>query len=121
AHLEEPQLLALISYLHTIKTPAKTLGENGAQELERPLSDPIVFSGLTVDLELITQMPATGDKNPFARIAKLDYKPGTDDLFVLDLRGKLYLLKEGNSKLYLDIAALMPDFIDQPGLATGFG
>jgi mono/diheme cytochrome c family protein len=121
AHLEEPQLHALISYLHTIKAPTKTLAENKANELERPISDTIAFSGLTVDLELITQMPATSDKNPLARIAKLDYQPGTEDWFVLDLRGKLYQLKEGHSNLYLDIAELMPNFIDQPGLATGFG
>ena len=52
---------------------------------------------------------------------KLDYQPNTGDLFVLDLRGKLYKLQNGGQKVYMDMANLKPKFINQPGLATGFG
>jgi glucose/arabinose dehydrogenase len=40
---------------------------------------------------------------------------------VLDLRGKLYAVNEGTPELYMDIKILRKDFINEPGLATGFG
>jgi glucose/arabinose dehydrogenase len=48
-------------------------------------------------------------------------RPGADNLFVLDLRGKLYVLNNNKPEVYLDLTQLRKNFIDQPGLATGFG
>jgi hypothetical protein len=41
--------------------------------------------------------------------------------FVLDQRGKLYKLANQKPVVWLDIKKWKPDFINQPGLATGFG
>jgi glucose/arabinose dehydrogenase len=51
----------------------------------------------------------------------MSYQPNTGKLFVVDLRGKLYRLENGKPEVYMDIAKLRPKFINQPGLATGFG
>jgi glucose/arabinose dehydrogenase len=48
-------------------------------------------------------------------------QPLTNDLFVLDLRGKLYRLQNDRAMVYMNITKLEPKFINEPGLATGFG
>ena len=74
-----------------------------------------------VDIDSITQIPASSDQSPLTRITKLDYETKTGELYILDLRGKLYKLVNGQPKVYMDIAKLESKFISQPGLATGFG
>jgi hypothetical protein len=48
-------------------------------------------------------------------------QPTTNDLFVLDLRGKLYRLRNNKPLVYMDMANVKTKFINEPGLATGFG
>lgn len=121
AHLPAEDINAVIAYLHTMEAPVQASAVGGQQELLHPIPDPIELSDLQVELELVTQIPPSSDKNPLARIAKMDSRPKSNDFFVLDLRGKLYQLQNGEAKVYMDMAKLMPEFIDQPGLATGFG
>ena len=63
--------------------------------LSNPIPEPIKLSGLIADLQLVTQIPASSDsgKSPLARITEMRIQPMTNDLFVLDLRGKLYRLR----------------------------
>ena len=68
-------------------------------------------------------MPASSDsgKLPLTRITKLTFQPNTENLFILDLRGKLYKLQNGKPVVFMDIAKLKPKFTHESGLATGFG
>src|SRR6185436_9002072 len=50
-----------------------------------------------------------------------DFEPKTKELFVVDLRGKLYHLRGNEPEDYLDLAAQRPNFMHKPGHATGFG
>jgi mono/diheme cytochrome c family protein len=120
-HLGLENIEAVISYLNTIKTSVQLLPEMDVPELENPIEEPIPLSELVIDLNFVAQIPPSSDENPRARIAKMDFQPGTNDFFVLDLRGNLYRLKDGQSTPYMQMAELIPDFINQPGLATGFG
>ncbi|MEP6595730.1 MAG: PQQ-dependent sugar dehydrogenase, partial [Ginsengibacter sp.] len=90
-------------------------------DIKNPIPDTTKFSDLLVNLDSVTQIPPSSDEPPLTRITKLDYQPNTGDLYIIDLRGKLYKLENGQPKIYMDIAALKPKFINQPGLATGFG
>lgn len=121
AHYEEEEINAVIAYLHSIKASAVADNKSEWGEAIEPTVAPIVLGDYLLQLETLTQVPASSDKDPLARIAKMDYQPGSEDLYVLDLRGKLYQLRDGQAKPYLEIDRLMPDFIDAPGLATGFG
>ena len=121
AHYQEDDINAVIAYLHTIKTPVAQDGEDDWAEPIEPVLEPIAFGNYLLHLQTAIQIPATSDKDPLARIAKMDYQPGSEDLYILDLRGKLYQLRDGKAKPYLEIDRLMPNFIDAPGLATGFG
>lgn len=121
AHLEVENIEAIISYLLTIKATEPSLVGMDMAELENPISEPIPVSELVVELNFAALVPPSSDENPRARIAKMDFQPQTNDFFVLDLRGNLYHLEDGQSTPYMQMASLMPDFINQPGLATGFG
>jgi mono/diheme cytochrome c family protein len=111
----------LIAYLNTQRQSEKIIDDKDDRAIKNPVPSPIEFSGLVVKLQPITQIPHSSDSPPLARITKLDYQPGTKDLFVLDLRGKLYKLVNNQPVVYFDLAKQKPNFINQPGLATGFG
>ncbi|MFD1045141.1 PQQ-dependent sugar dehydrogenase [Kibdelosporangium lantanae] len=102
---------------------------------DSPLVDPIpekpVSSGLAVTLDEVATMPKS-DTNPpttdqrLRRWARINYvselPDGSGRLAVPDLNGKLYLLKNGQPKEYLDVGAVAgADFFNNRGLGTGFG
>lgn len=120
ASLGDEKLNDIIAYINTIKiSPGKP--DYDTVYLKDPITSRIDMSNLVLNLEEVVQMPFSSDKLPRTRLAKIDVKPGADNLFVMDLRGKLYMLNNGKPELYLDMKVLRKDFIDQPGLATGLG
>jgi mono/diheme cytochrome c family protein len=111
----------IISYLHAQNNSPKKIAAVDDKALKNPIPDPIPLSDLGVGLEQITQIPHSSEELPFTRITKLGFQPNKSDLYILDLRGKLYKLVNNEPVVYMDMAQLMPKFINQPGLATGFG
>ena len=120
-HLTDLQIDEILAYIHTQKAAGKPSGGLDTASLADPIPDTIPPAGVTVNMELVAQFPATADKAPLARITFLDTRPGSSDLYVLDLRGKLYRVRNNRPEVYMDMARLMPHFINQPGLGTGFG
>lgn len=118
--LLEGEITALIAYIHSHQPSAKKASQQG---LADPIPERITFDGLTVALTHIAQFPVTSanGKSPIARITKLDYQPGSEQLFINDLNGRLYQLVNGQPVVFLDIVKLKPRFINKPGLATGLG
>ena len=121
AHYPESELNGIIAFLHTQKEPQQQASAANLKELSNPIPDSIMFSDLVVGVDLVTQIPPSGDKLPITRIAKLDFQPKTEALFVVDLRGKMYKLENKKPVVYLDMSKEKSRFINQPGLATGFG
>ncbi|MEP6844574.1 MAG: PQQ-dependent sugar dehydrogenase [Panacibacter sp.] len=121
AGLQDSELNAIIAFLHTHKSRATGSSKDDNKGIANPIPEPIALSNLIVDLKPVAQFPASNDSAPLARITQLSFQPNTGDLFVVDLRGKLYKLKNGKPEVWMDIAKLKPRFINQPGLATGFG
>lgn len=120
-YLPEEEINALLAYIHIQKKRQRKPVAVDTNDVKDPIPDSIITSGLVVDVELVTQIPPSSDQLPATRIIKLDYQPNTGELFINDLRGKLYRLQHGRPEVYLDMAALQPKFITQPGMATGFG
>lgn len=117
------EINSIIAYINTHKKPDQLLAKSDGTELSNPISNSIALSGLMVNLKLVTQIPASMDsgKLPLTRITKLDSEPNSRRIFILDLRGKLYKLQDNNPIVYMDMPKLKPNFINEPGLATGFG
>lgn len=120
--LKDEEVKELIAFIHSHKGSHTTANEND-NSLSNPIPGAIQLSGLIGDLQMVAQIPASSDsgKRPLARITKMGIQPTTNDIFVLDLRGKLYRLKNNKPIVYMDMAKLKPKFINEPGLATGFG
>lgn len=120
-HLSNEEIIALIAYINAHKKPERKLVEVDTNDIKNPIPDTIQTSDLVVGVEYLTKIFPSSTGLPLTRITKLDYEPCTGDLYVTDLRGKLYKLVNGRPQVYMDMAALKPKFISQPGLATGFG
>lgn len=120
-NLSEDDLRCVIAFLNTKGPPDPETSKFDPNALTNPIPEPIAHSGLTIGLELVTTIPASSNEGQLTRICKLDFRPDTKDLFVVDLRGKLYMIKDKVPNLYLDMTREKPRFIHKPGLATGFG
>ena len=119
-NLNEQELNVLLSYLHSFeKSLAKEV--DAIPSLENPLEDTMRSSGIVIDLEFVTQISASQNEPPAARINKIDCEKGSGRLFVHDLRGFLYELKDGKSNLFMSIKDFKENFIHKPGLGTGLG
>jgi len=121
AHLKDDELDQILAFLHTQKKKERAYVKEDTNDIKNPIPQTIQTSDLVVDVQFVAQVPASSDQMPRTRITKLDYQPGTGDLFVVDLRGKLYKIENGQAKLYMDLAAMKPDMVFYPGIASGFG
>lgn len=121
AQYTDEDLDDIIAFLNTRKEPVTRRRSMHPDALTDPIPEKIPMSDLVVGLRQIAEIPPSADPPLRTRIAKLDYRPDTKELFILDLRGRLYKLGKQGPELYVDMAALRPAFIDAPGLATGFG
>jgi len=120
-YLPDEEINAVIAFINSQKKREQKPVAVDTNDIKNPIPDTIKSSDLVVSLDSITQIPPSSNDSPLTRITKLDYQPNTGDLYILDLRGKLYKLQNGQPKVYMDMATLKPKFINQPGLATGFG
>lgn len=118
--LSEEEIEALLSYMHSFGLVAESKIAEG-EALEDPISEKIKDSGLFLDLEFFTQIPASDTVSPIAKITKMETEPFSGRLFVQDQHGKMYEFVNGKPKLFFDLKALRKDFVSKPGLATGFG
>ncbi|HZI53397.1 MAG TPA: PQQ-dependent sugar dehydrogenase [Chitinophagaceae bacterium] len=123
ATLKDDEVNAIIAFLHTHKYSGQQGAKGKGGELSNPIPDTIALSNLVVNLEPVTQIPPSSDsaKMPLTRITKLTFQPNTGNLFINDLRGKLYKLQQNKPIVYMDMAKLKPKFFHESGLATGFG
>jgi glucose/arabinose dehydrogenase/cytochrome c551/c552 len=116
---------ALLSFINTHKKK-KEVYINTA-DLGTPVKDPIptkiAKAGLTLKLEEWLTAPKTSSKNPLTRINQTFVLKGTtgNRLFMLDMRGKLYEIKDGQFNIVMELPASKPNFIAEPGLASGWG
>lgn len=121
AHLKDEEIDAIVAYLKTKPAPPKKEFKPDGTELKDPIEAKIEMSDLVVDLKVVATIPPSSTEGQKTRICKLDYRPDTKEVFVVDLRGKLYKLTDKGPEMYLDMATEKPNFIHKPGLATGFG
>jgi mono/diheme cytochrome c family protein len=113
------QINQLLAFLRTQKEHSRKKEDPLA--IKNPVPEKIPPSDIEAGLEFFAQLPATSDKEPRTRISKMDWNQTTKAWFVLDQRGKLYKLVNGKPLIWLDMAKWKPNFINEPGLATGFG
>jgi len=90
-------------------------------QVSNPIPGVVPWSDITILLEYFSEIPASSGGFPYARINHM--KPagdGTGRLFANDLNGRIYLVAEGSSSLFLDLKGKTSNFKSSPGLGTGF-
>jgi cytochrome c2 len=117
--LKDDEMDQLIAYLHIHKEIRNEKPDSLA--IKDPIPEKIPASHIQAELEWIAQIPASSEKQPLTRISKMDWVSSANAWFVVDQRGILYKLENRDPKPWLDISKWKPTFINQPGLATGFG
>lgn len=121
SQLAGEDLKAIVDYILEQPAPLPKEVRNYGIPVEDPIPERIPMSELVLNIEPYVKIPPSNDTKPLARISLMKFDPISKDNYIADLRGKLYRIKEGRAEVYLDVAEVFPNFIDQPGLATGFG
>lgn len=122
--LEKDEIRSLLAYIHSQQdTTATKEKKKMTGALKDPIPEKILSSNLTLILEEILTVPPSTDAPPLARINKLAAieSKGGNRLFVHDLRGKLYEIIGNEVHTYMNLPTEKQQFIDYPGLGTGFG
>jgi hypothetical protein len=79
-------------------------------------------TGLVVEVEDFVQIPRLPGRTPYKGITLLRPDPREDGvLLICDLMGIIYRVKERRVSVFLDMRGVFPDFIWDPGVATGLG
>jgi len=119
-HLADEDIDDLLAYLNTYREKVIMQGTpDFGTPIENPIPDTIPYSNQTLVLRKYIEMPHTSEKGPLARINKMVPLPGSDRLFIHDLRGTLYDITNGEAKPFLHVPDYFPHFRDSPGWATG--
>jgi glucose/arabinose dehydrogenase/cytochrome c553 len=119
SHLGDSAIVEIMAYINAQENKTK-ISRNPAA-LSDPIPAVIPFSDITLELEYMMTFPATSQNAPLTRITYLYDQPELNRKLVLDLRGKLYSVSNNTATVFMDMASLQPDFINQPGLGSGFG
>ena len=91
-------------------------------QLTNPLPSPIPL-GLNIEIEPWLTIPASKSTAPRARINHVKPCPDGVRLFCNDLRGKFWVIAStgaNSATEFLDMSDHFPNFIDSPGLGSGF-
>lgn len=116
--LNDQDIESLLSYLHTFETlPIPISGDTTANLIPEKVQD----SGIRLELEFFTQLPASDSVPPLAKMTKMEPIPGTRRLFINDQRIGLYEVENQKPALYLNLKEKRPAMVSKPGWATGVG
>lgn len=116
--LSDPDIDALLSYMHTFETlPIPISGDTTSNLITEKIQD----SGIRLELEFFAQLPATDTVAPLAKMTKMEPIPGSERLFINDQRIGLYEIENQKPVLFLNLKEKRPAMVSKPGWATGVG
>jgi len=122
--MKKTDLNAFMTYLSSMQRPfpLDTYSDLSPTPLSNPITAKIAKSALVLNLKHLATAPQTDSKPPLARINATRVLPGKSErLFIQDLRGFLYEYVGDQWVIAIDLIREKPQFIHNPGLATGFG
>ncbi len=123
--LKDEEIRSILSYiasetrLHNIAPlEVKIDTENSTARLAQP----VMKTGLRIELEDFVTIPPSSEKMPRTRIANMRPHPAQDGaLLVSDQRGIIYQINGKEVSTFLDLRNQVENFVNEPGLGTGLG
>lgn len=121
--LTDQELDDVLGFIHKFSEAERRSRKSRPDGILDPIPEKIPKAELTLVIEDFCTVPPSSDAAPLARINKLSSLATStgERLFIGDLRGTLYELFEGETKVFLDLKEQLPEFIDHPGWGTGLG
>jgi glucose/arabinose dehydrogenase len=125
-HLDQQNISDILSYIdfETKKEKLTPFIIDTTQQFTKGdrILNPIIPSGLSIELEDFVQIPLATDRSPDKGLATLRANPsGNGTLFISDQMGVIHKVKDGSSQVYLNVRDVFSDFIFKPGVGTGLG
>ncbi|HWA25581.1 MAG TPA: PQQ-dependent sugar dehydrogenase [Lacunisphaera sp.] len=126
AHLSADEIRSVLAYLDA-SSAARKLGPfkpdaAGAAPVMPRLVPPVQPSGLAVELEDYAQIPLLPGRTAYKGITLLRPDPREAGVLLVDeLMGLLYRVKGRQPAVFLDVRPIFPDFMCDPGVASGLG
>ena len=125
AYLDRAQLASILAFISQ-QSAAQELTPFAIDAKTSPkvprLIAPVRKTGLVVEVEDFAQIPRLPNRTPYKGITLLRPDPREDGvLLICDLMGIIYRVKDRQVSLFLDMRGIFPDFIWDPGVATGLG
>ena len=126
AHLAPAEVSAILAHLDH-ETAAQQLKPLAMETLLSPapplrLLPPVAKTKLVIELEDVVQIPRLPGRTAYKGITLLRPDPReAGALFVDELMGLLYRVRDRSAAVFLDVRPLFPDFMCDPGVASGLG
>ncbi|GGH23197.1 PQQ-dependent sugar dehydrogenase [Dyadobacter endophyticus] len=123
--LKDEEIRSILGYiasetsLHHL-APMEVKIDTGASNAR--LGQPVIKTGLRIELEDFVTIPPSSEKMPRTRIANMRPHPSQDGtLYVSDQRGLIYRIKGKEVTTFADLRQDVENFVNEPGLGTGLG
>ena len=124
AHLAPADIRAILAFIHgeSVAQGLKPFTVDPHAPVPPRLVPPVQPSRLVVELEDYAQIPLLPGRTAYKGITLLRPDPREAGvLFVDDLMGLLYRVKDHVPAVFLDLRGLFPRFMCDPGVASGLG
>jgi mono/diheme cytochrome c family protein len=125
AYLDDAKIADIVAFISQ-QSAALNLApfavDSRALPAAQRLIAPVQKTGLVVEVEDFVQIPRLPNRTPYKGITLLRPDPREDGvLLICDLMGIIYRVKDRKVGEFLDMRRIFPDFIWDPGVATGLG
>ena len=124
--LPREDVVAILSFINQQSTEqhltAFAIDPNASPLASPRLIAPVRKSDLVVELEDFAQIPRLPGRTPYKGITLLRPDPREPGALLFDeLMGILYRVKDRKVSVFLDVRGIFPEFVTDPGVATGLG
>lgn len=124
--LDKEQIVNVFAFVHhqsqVQDVKPLIVDTTSSTQLVRQLAPPVQQSAICLKLEDQLTFSRQQDQPADKGLATLRSHPAiVGALLISDQMGKIYLVEGGEASLFLDLAAVVPDFIFSPGIGTGLG
>ncbi|HTO02765.1 MAG TPA: cytochrome c, partial [Opitutus sp.] len=126
AHLRREEVGAILAYIHhesAVQKLQPLLIDAASSPTPTPRwSEAIQKTNLVIELEDVVQLPRLPGRTPYKGITLLRADPREPGALLIDeLMGVLYRVKDRDVRAFLDVREFFPEFICDPGVASGLG
>ena len=124
AHLAPAEVSSILAFIHaqSVAQGLKPFVVDPNAPAPPRLVAPVAKSALVVELEDYAQIPLLPGRTAYKGITLLRPDPREAGvLFVDELMGLLYRVKDRAPTVFLDLRGIFPDFMCDPGVASGLG